>query len=400
MKTTHLNNKNSIQRQPDGSDFFDLENKNGFFLFKKTSPKAFQRDPKNIKPTDNLIEQKTDGNIVVYFPENWGGIESVNILYRKRGKRTDQAVTYAPEINIKKIVKGSPFKIRVKTALVGIKEFYHHNDGGKCKLVNFEFFNPVDFIEYAEVDGEEDTWDNNNYSTVYENLTETSPRFYESVIPYLTPASQLDFKVYNTSQIPDKSGEVDKSPPNAKTLIDSRGEMQYGADTYITKGTVSTYFNSSVETLKGGKEMNDLGRALNVVHEGMHANWYATKTKEFNSFDHHRSMVYEWKNLADTLKEFTDANNFDISYNDLLFICLSGLINNNQVLQEFQFRVEENNEIDHPVFKKYPVLVELAKVNSSHKEEHQALLDKYNAELNTIIYNDKSQPDRYNITKK
>lgn len=155
--------------------------------------------------------------------------------------------------------------------------------------------------------------------------------------------------------------------------------LNFDAQGNPVSGEQTTFFipmNETREVNGEKKQLNDVGRALVILHEAIHADISATENIEiglnFNHHDNYTSAMYN--GIVDGLKEFNKANEFGLSDEQIGLVAWYGL--QGSPLFNQTFGLDPNSK------------------------DYQTNLDNVNNLIISILYNnqnDKDESNRYNL---
>jgi len=235
-----------------------------------------------------------------------------------------------------------------------------------------------------------DNWKGSAYEKVFNNLASTSSTYTGIISDFKGDNAKYNLKM-NYAVAPNQVG------PGNTTTKDLYGPNPASNPSLVEGGTVSSNFNPNTDTKldKAQKTitMNDLGRALTIVHESVHAQLMIDMGYNANfGTTHHDTMSEDStrSEIVTSLKEFTAANKFSITNFNLELISWYGLLLDRTNVTNFQNWVT-NDKISDSLAK------ESLTLNLDDAKAVQAWIHKINEKIETIIYNTASDPNRYMI---
>jgi RHS repeat-associated protein len=229
---------------------------------------------------------------------------------------------------------------------------------------NYTLCNP---IKYVDPDGNEVKPTNefiaSKYNAIYKNLIANSSLYNEMLKPYAGKGIDLvlDYKNYLDP------GERTVGSQLAKTR--NLPGIQYNVRTGLPNGGgQSTFFIPQNESIMVGevtKNMNDLGRALILIHESIHNHIYAVEVYSLGvTVDQDQDYAADIQaNVVEGLKEFNKANKLGLKDEDLELLAWFGTGGSQDFNKNFGFD------------------------SNASAEEKQKKFDELKEKFNSLIYN-------------
>jgi hypothetical protein len=242
-----------------------------------------------------------------------------------------------------------------------------------------------------------ENWSGSQYEKVYNNLTQTSAGYQTLVKDFRGPDASAPYNLeLNYAKKPGQQGS------GLTTTSDLYGSQPDTDSPPMPEGTVKTYFSPDFDTRTGANsellKMNDLGRALNIIHEGLHANLFIEKGIEYfvkPVATHLLMATDEYRNkIVTALKEFVTANKFEVTDLELEIISWQGLFAGPDSFPGFVAWFKSKNLTESV----YTDFEGIDYHNKDNKEKLEKLVETFNqTKIEPVIYNGPDNPDRYMI---
>jgi hypothetical protein len=244
-------------------------------------------------------------------------------------------------------------------------------------------------------------WTGSRYEKVYNNLSRSSTTYGQVLEGYVGTNSKFNLKMSYSEQ-----QQAGPGLTNAENLYlidpNQRPSGDNVSQAPIANRTTTTNFNPSWDTkteegTNAALTLNDLGRALIIAHESIHAE-ISLEGLEAATSDQHAPMTYPenpfHKQLTDVLTQFVSKNGFSVSAEQIELISYWGNLNSPYEWLDFQNAVKEGKIND-------PVAKEILKYNVENKEDfakiHEWKLRLNKESIEPLIYNKASDPERFMI---
>jgi hypothetical protein len=198
---------------------------------------------------------------------------------------------------------------------------------------NFVMNNPVFFID---PDGRDvkpsEAFMASKYGIVYSNMTKNKNSTLNRINDVFTSNERKKQYHYILDYIDylDPSKNKNSKPTLGYAIGKTRnipGLDFMELDGSPTGGSITTFFIPTNETTKDGSVLNDVGRAITIIHEAVHANIMSTSTQSMGlNSDHHNDYtdVMQTTVLA-SLKEFNKSNKLGMTAEQMETASWAGL---------------------------------------------------------------------------
>jgi RHS repeat-associated protein len=261
---------------------------------------------------------------------------------------------------------------------------WHNSDPLADKYYDYSPFqyvanNPLIFIDPNGKEIKPGTnWEGSKWQSVFNNLEKSSKVFRKIIKPFTGKA--IDYKLNNSGFKEDafattRISRIDKPEATADQFSIDKKKLE--------KGEVTSWFFPEKETrtmLDGStRELNDMGRALNLIHEGVHANKALQKNlgsryDPNNEKKEHSEMSSGSgrEQIKEALSEYNEATGKKLSDKQIDQVSYLGLLNTDEgeafvtqyAKDTWKVEVTKDNMDEY----KYKVQNELFKLISDEKK--------------------------------